>query len=257
MTFPILTLELKLYFHVIFLLLVFGNYTTSYVLHKSCAYFSSQNIIKTANYLHCFLLLFGLAFLPLSSYLHISFVSLIWMVILGLGIGFFFFRMEIFLYRLFFRKLSFRRNKVQQTTSSKGAIQINNQVSCLTSQSLNIPKAPKKIEVSAYRKYDFSMGDLIFAALIEEMLYRGLFQPFLIDLFPAQMQILALLLANFIFGLIHYNYGFFQLINKWIMGLFLGVTLLITHSLYIAFTAHLFFNILAYRKIKEMKRLYD
>lgn len=251
MTFLILTPELERYFKVIFLLLICGNYTASYVLHKSCAYLSSRSIIQTANYLHGFLLVFGVIFLPLWPYLNTSLVSLSWMVPVGIAIGHLFFRMEIYLYRLFFRTLSLKRGNQKKNKAVEGIVQIDNRVECLTSQPLNVSKPPVKVEISIYDRFDFSMRDLIIAALVEEMLYRGLFQPFLMGLFPAVSGIFAFIFANFVFGLMHYNHGFHQLINKWVMGIILGISLVVTGSLYIAFVAHIFFNILAYQEIKR------
>lgn len=82
---------------------------------------------------------------------------------------------------------------------------------------------------------------IVFMPIIEEYLYRYiLLRDYLVV--NRWTSVIAIMISSISFGMLHYINGLKEIILKFIIGMFLSVLFIITHSIFICIIAHVFLN---------------
>lgn len=223
-------------------------------------YFSKWrfNAISSNALVKGFIFIYGCLMIPLNSFFTKNLIHIFLSIAMGMLLGILTAYTDKKIIRFFYRS-PFFNTKNKQTNLSYDNIPIDK----IQSNSNHLAGVDKtnhnalamfskmSIYVKQLNIHEYGIASVIFVALFEEFLFRGYLLFFCLSISNHGMKSLLIVLITLIFGLMHIDFGWEQVIAKTILSVTTTLTVLISGNIIAALIIHCFINIAAYIENKR------
>lgn len=216
------------------------------------------NAVFTNALIKGFIFIYGCLIIPLSYFFTKSLINILASIIVGILLGILTAHADKKIIRFFYRHPLFNAknnqinlghddiyiDKIQSISNNLAGVDRANNNALAMFSKMSIYAKPLNIN-------KYGITSVIFVALFEEFLFRGYLLYACLSITNFSMKSLAVILTTLIFGLMHIDFGWEQVIAKTILSIITTLTVLFSGNIIAALIIHCFLNIMAYIESKR------
>lgn len=254
----ILIPESQTYMTVAFILIALSNQAIISLVHARWLILKGFKVISVSTLFKGLIVAWGFYFIPINMLMQGFYATYFLSIFAGVILGYLSMRLEETLIR------RWARSHLLNNT----IVSVNNDLGSLLCGALFEPvllklssNKVKKNRVSGIRQgsnnmlmssesYHFLFLPLVLTALFEELIYRGFLPILCLELHCPILMIIAVIGVSLAFSFSHINFGALQVMTKIVFSFSMLISVILTHNLLTAISAHLCFNILTWRYLK-------